>query len=230
MKSSQRIWEIDYIRGTAIILMIAFHTVVDLTDFFSYNISYLSGFWFYIGKLSALLFILTAGISSTLNNKTLLKHGFKVLLCGMILTIITYIYNPSTYIRFGILHLLGCSIMSYTFLSSLRAIWLLMAGMILFVIGYAFTPAIVASPYLLPLGLVTSSFASIDYYPLIPWYGIFLVGAAGGKMLYGKRNSIVPQAFAPSLKLIIYLGKRSLLIYLIHQPILLVILYSIHRK
>lgn len=228
MKPSRRIWEIDCARSVAILLMIVFHLVVDLKDFYFYNINYLTGFWFYVGKLSAILFILTAGISSTLNTQALLKHGLKIFLWGMTLTGITYFYNPLTYIRFGILHLLGCSIISYKFLSTLRPIWLLLAGVILLDMGYTFTPAIVTPPYLFPLGLVTSAFESIDYYPLIPWYGVFLVGAAVGKILYTKRQSILPRVTAPLLTT--YLGKRSLIIYLIHQPLLLAILYIIYRK
>ena len=222
MRPSQRIWEIDCARSVAILLMIVFHLIVDLKDFFFYNIEYLTGFWFYVGKLSALLFILTAGISCTLNTKTLLKHGLKVFLWGMILTGITYLYNPLTYIRFGILHLLGCSIISYKFLSDLSPVWLLLSGAIWLSIGYAFTPAIVTLPYLFPLGLVTGNFASIDYYPLIPWYGIFLIGTAVGKSLYTKRQSIFPEITPPLLTT--YLGQHSLIIYLIHQPLLLAIL------
>lgn len=228
MLPSIRIWEIDCLRGTAIVLMIVFHLIVDLKDFFSYNVDYLGGFWFYVGKLSALLFILAAGISCTLNTKTLLKHGGKVFLWGMVLTAVTYFYNPLTYIRFGILHFLGCSIISYKFISAIRPFWLFLTGVILLVVGYAFSPATVNSPYLFPLGLITSTFASIDYYPLIPWYGAFLIGAAAGKGLYVKRQSLLPNIFAP--RLVTYLGKHSLIIYLIHQPLLLAILYAIHYK
>lgn len=207
--------------------MIIFHLVVDLKDFFSYNIDYFTGFWFYIGKLSALLFILTAGISSTLNTSTILRHGCKVFLWGMVLTAATYYYNPLTYIRFGILHFLGCSIVSYKLLSAVRPLWLLLSGILLCGLGYAFTPAIVYSSYLFPLGLITSSFVSIDYYPLIPWYGVFIIGAAFGKSLYVRRQSLFPNNTIPWLGT--YLGRNSLVIYIIHQPLILAILYAVHK-
>lgn len=218
---SNRIWEVDFLRGTAILLMVVFHLVVDLKDFYSSSVEYLTGFWFYVGKLSAILFIFTAGISATLSTATP-KHGLKIFLWGMILTLVTYFYNDQTYIRFGILHFLGVSIFSYRLIAEFAWTWLNFAGLFLFVIGYMFTPLITDSPYLFPLGFVKANFQSIDYYPLIPWYGIFLIGAATGKKHYRNKASRFSDIYC---KPIVLLGRNSLIIYLIHQPILLALLY-----
>lgn len=225
MNLTTRIWEIDFVRGLAIILMIIFHLIVDLKDFFGYAVEYLTGFWFYVGKLSAIMFIATAGISATLSRNTL-KHGIHIFLWGMVLTVVTYFYDPLTYIRFGILHLLGFSIVSYHLIAWLRPFRLLVFALLLLVAGGLLVPLPTTSPYLFPLGFVTATFASLDYYPIVPWYGVFLLGVAMGKVSYSIRKSHFSR---PSFNPISHLGQHSLIIYLVHQPILLVMLHVFYR-
>jgi len=239
--TSNRIWEIDFIRGIAIILMIIFHLVVDLKDFYAFNLDYFRGFWYIEGKLSAILFILICGVSSTLGRRNI-RHGCKVFIWAMILTAVTYIYNESCYILFGILHFLGISLLSANFVRRLPSAWLLIISCTTIMIGLLFSARFVTAPYLFPVGLMTSTFISMDYYPLFPWYGIFLFGIILGKIVYAnkkrlglrqvsslqqkKQISIMPVHFR---KNIIWLGQHSLGIYLIHQPILLALLYVMFR-
>lgn len=220
-RTGTRIWEIDFLRGLAIIFMVVFHFIADLKDFCAFDVEYLTGFWFYVGKLSAILFIFTAGISATLSKSTL-KHGIKIFFWAMLITIVTYIYNPITYIRFGILHFLGISIASYRLTRRLRPGWLMITGILGIIIGnvVAFLPTNL--PYLFPFGLTTSSFTTMDYYPLVPWYGIFLFGIAAGKIFYNKRKCLFSERFF--LMPLVRLGRHSLAIYLVHQPLLLAIL------
>lgn len=235
-----RIWEIDFIRGIAIFLMIIFHLIVDLKDFYAYPIDYLTGFWYLEGKLSAILFILISGVSSTLGSSSLL-HGSKVFAWGMLLTVVTYVYNPSNYILFGILHFLGISLLSASFMRRLPNPWLAMISCAAIALGILFSEQFVTNPYLFPIGLITNTFISLDYYPIFPWYGIFLAGITLGKILYAdkKRSGLCQAAhrqsgfldslpLAPSIKLTTWLGQHSLAIYLTHQPILLALLYALH--
>ena len=235
--TSSRIWEIDFIRGLAIILMMIFHLIVDLTDFYAYGLDYFRGFWYLEGKLSAILFMLICGVSSTLGRHNFL-HGCKVFMWAMLLTAVTYIYNENCYILFGILHFLGISLLSANFMRRLPITWLLLISSTTIIIGLLFSTRFVTTPYLFPLGLMNSTFISMDYYPLFPWYGVFLFGIIGGKMLYGHKKrlglrqvSYIQPKFQTSLtplhfrKNITWLGQHSLVIYLIHQPILLALLY-----
>ncbi len=226
MRLKNRIPEIDLIRGVAIILMVIFHTVVDLKDFYQYDLEYLNGFWYFEGKTAAILFMLIAGTSSVFN-KNSLKHGLLVFVWGMVLSVITYIYNPGTYIRFGILHFLGCSLITYPLLRTFRPLLLLVLAISAFWLGTIFSAILVSAPYLLPFGLTTATFVSIDYYPLFPWYGVFLLGVAVGKIVYPKPKSLFPLMEYTNIR---FLGQHSLLIYLVHQPILLSVLFIIHLK
>lgn len=222
--TTNRIWEIDFLRGLAIILMIIFHFVVDLKDFFFYNVEYLQGYWYIEGKCSAILFILLCGISSTLS-KNSTRHGILVFTWGMILTALTYLYNPNFYIRFGILHFLGISILSANRIRGLATHWLLLFSSFSIIIGIFFSERFTASPYLFPLGLQTNIFTSLDFYPLFPWYGVFLIGFILGKKLYPHKKSLLS---SPPSSIITWLGQHSLAVYLIHQPILLACLYILH--
>lgn len=221
-----RIGEIDFARGLAIILMMIFHFIVDLRDFYGYNLEYLQGFWYIEGKLSAILFILLCGISSTLSQNSV-RHGIIVLTWGMVLTVITYAYNANFYIRFGILHFLGISLLFTNLMRRLTTVWLILLTMLSIFIGLIFSGRFTDCPYLFPLGLQTNTFASLDFYPLFPWFGIFLIGMATGKRFYPHKKSL--HSLHPP-KVIAWLGQHSLAIYLVHQPILLALLYVIHRK
>lgn len=230
MTTHHRIWTIDFVRGLAIILMIIFHFIVDLKDFYSYPLDYLSGFWHIEGKLSAILFMLICGVSSTLG-KNSTRHGIKVFIWAMLLTAVTYLYSENYYIRFGILHFLGISLVSAHFIRPLPIYWLVILSLVATIMGITFSDQYISSPYLFPIGLRNSTFTSMDYYPLFPWYGVFLFGIALGKILYGDKSKI-PAPFLSSSPLngIAYLGQHSLAVYLIHQPILLFLLYLFHGK
>lgn len=220
----ERIWELDFFRGTAIILMVIFHFIVLLTDYFSYNIDYTKGFWYFEGKLSAIIFIITAGISSTLS-KNNLKRGIIIFLFGIAITLVTFIFSPNYFVKFGILHFLGLSIILYTFIRKLNYKLLFTFSIASIYIGNTLSMKVVETSYLFPLGLANSRFSSMDYYPLLPWFGIFLSGVILGKHAYqNKRGGNPPLVCKP----LAYLGKHSLSIYLIHQPILLGLLYLVH--
>lgn len=223
--TSRRIWEIDFIRGIAILLMILFHLIVDLKDFFGFQVEYLQGFWYLEGKLSAILFMIMCGVSSTLGRSTM-QHGIKVFTWAMLLTAVTYIYNPSCYIRFGILHFLGISLLSAGLIRRLSSVWIFILSFVSILIGISFSERFVSNPYVFPLGLMTNTFISLDYYPLFPWYGVFLFGIIVGKIGYDDKVSLIQRPIPP-FKNISWLGQHSLAIYLIHQPLLLSLLYLI---
>lgn len=81
--------------------------------------------------------------------------------------------------------------------------------------------------WLVWLGVIPEGFRSVDYFPVIPWLGYILVGIFVGGVIYPKGNSrfMFRGLFRnPLIKGISFLGRRSLWIYMVHQPLLLVII------
>jgi len=225
-EKNNRIWEVDFLRGTAIILMVLFHLLYDLNEFYGYKINYQEGYINLIGKSSALLFISISALSCSLSSSNF-KRGLKILLLAFAITLITYIYDANTYINFGILHLIGTSILFYKFFKPFNAHLLLIMGTIIIIIGGFFSKTTIPTNFFFPFGLTNSSYTSLDYYPLFPYFGVFLYGMAFVKIFYPHKKSLLNFNLANNL--ISYLGQHSLAIYLIHQPILLGILYLLAK-
>lgn len=219
---SNRIWEIDFLRGIALILMMLFHFLYDLNAFYHVEIPYWDSFWVIEGKISAVLFMILAGISSTFS-KNNLKRGLKILLVAMGISLVTYIIFPSEYIRFGILHMLGSSMILYHFIYNISLSFTLMISLIIFLLGYLFNHFYIDTNLLIPFGIMSRDFVSMDYYPLFPWLGVFLIGTIIGKSIYKEKKSILQKFYRNNF--LSFLGRHSLIVYLIHQPVILLLLY-----
>ena len=177
-----------------------------------------------IGKVSAFIFMLLCGVSSCFS-KNCLKGGIKIFLFGMLLTVVTHlidlVLNTRLAINFGILHLLGLSLVLWYFLKRLPNLAVLvLSAVILFC---SFFVSSIHLPYLFPFGITDSSFYSSDYYPLIPYSAIVLIGAVLGRVLYQKKESLF--RFSLPDNLLSFIGRHSLVFYLFHQVVILAFLY-----
>ncbi|MEG6520525.1 heparan-alpha-glucosaminide N-acetyltransferase [Desulfotomaculum sp. 1211_IL3151] len=221
-KPHNRIWEIDCLRGLAIIFMVFYHFIYDLNEFYGLPVNYEEGFIYFTGKAASTLFILLAGISCSLS-KSNFNRGLRLLMIAIILTIITSIAVPGSHIFFGILHFLAISILLYPLFHPLHPIPLLIIGTLILAAGPLINDLALSTNLLLPLGLTKPDFFSVDYFPLIPYLGLFLYGVSLGKWLYNNKTSRF--AYVPLAIPFIFLGQHSLFIYLIHQPIFLLLHY-----
>lgn len=235
-ESYNRIWELDFFRGIALLFMVYFHIIFDLRSIYGFNVSYSSGINFYIGKIAVILFMFIAGISSSLSRNNF-KRGLKILIIALILSIVTHIFGESYGVKFGVLHFFGVSMLMYPLLTKVNRWALIPLSFAIILIGNYFNKIYVDVLYLFPIGLMNRSFFSSDYYPLFPWLGIFTFGIAFSKFFYKKKvsllhpevNNIYINQFlnrfftAP----IVMIGRNTLLIYLLHQPLILLIIYSI---
>ncbi len=215
---SRRIWEIELLRAIAIILMVIFHIVFDLNQFVDIDINYQSGFWYWEGKISALIFIFLAGISSGFS-KNNVKRGIKVLAFAMVITFVTYFIFKEQYIRFGILHFLGISMILFPLLKRMNAWFLFISAVVIALAAIPLDDTLADTSLLLPFGVMYEGFSTVDYYPLSPYLSVFILGILAYKLYYYKKQSLFK--FSYQNEHISMISKNSLAIYLIHQPVII---------
>jgi uncharacterized membrane protein len=239
---ADRYWEVDALRGVAIVMMVIYHLVFDLVLFGYYQGSAVTGSWRIFARVTAVLFISLVGVSLAISYarrsqqergwglyKKYLTRGLKLIGWGMLVTLTTWMFMGKVVIIFGILHLIGTvTVLAYPFLSLRRVN--LPIGVALIALGMHLNQLPVSYPWLLLLGLRPRWLLQLDYFPLLPWFGVALIGIFIGQLLYpdGTRRFKLPALPSqPGIKELVWLGNRSLAIYLIHQPTLFAILNAI---
>lgn len=242
-----RIWEVDFLRGLCIILMVMDHALYDLAFIFRYR-------WFGTGEGTGVLFWLTetartayfpwilrdvvwivavfsfvflCGISCSFSHSNR-KRGGRLALIALALTAVTYGLDQFSgtvdqyVIRFGILHLLAVSILLYSFLERVRRPIIIGFSLVAILIGLYFSmnPLDTSSQVLALFVKTRGPFYSADYFPLLPWFGCFLLGAALGPVIYPRKQSLFPRGSGKTWKKpFLAAGRHSLLIYILHQPV-----------
>ena len=219
--ADKRIWEIDFLRAFSIITMTVFHTAYDINAFTGMKINVDSGFWYWLGRSSALTFILLSGVSSGFSRNPV-KRGIKVFSLGMIITAITYAAMGQEYIRFGILHFLGICMIIHPALIKLPDYLLLILVYCSFTAGFVFEKINSSISLLMPFGIVSTGFGTIDYYPVFPYISFFIIGILYYKIFYIKHKSIFN--FEIKSRYIEKLSRYSIYIYLLNQPVILLII------
>ena len=165
-------------------------------------------------------FIFLAGASARFSRSNL-RHGLVVLAAGVIVEVGALVGGQV--IRFGVLMLLGSSMVIYHFVGKhLRKLpglpLALVSAALYFLTGAATGAVTVTSRWLYPLGLTYPGFSSADYFPLLPWFFLFIVGTVfGGWCLNHRENRVLT---APLPAFFTWPGRHSLLIYVLHQPVL----------
>lgn len=227
----ERFWELDSLRGIAVVMMIAYHVVYDLDYFRVIDVGLSSGFLLWFGRSIPVLFLLLVGIGLTISTQRgrgmrhYMLRGMKIFGFGLLITAVTYVMFPGFAIYFGILHLIGVSIaLAYPMLR-FRVLNLVCAAVV-----FSLTPLLsgleVSGLSLIWLGLKPEGYMSFDYFPIIPWFGFVLIGLYLGFLLYsGKERNFSLRAGCRICRPIAFLGRHSLIIYLLHQPLLYGALY-----
>ena len=224
-----RYWEIDATRGTAVVLMVLFNYAFALDYLKIYTLTEGWAFWWLFPRLVAGTFIFVAGISLTISYsrsrswERQVRRGLKIFSLGMLITAATFLLIPEATVWFGILHFIGLSIILSLLFIKTELRYLLVAGVVALTIGIYLNNFVFDFPWLLWLGF-GPVFTTLDYFPVPPWPAPLLIGMAAGKKFYheGKRQFSLREI--KTTKPINFLGRHSLIIYLLHQPVLLILL------
>lgn len=231
MYPDKRFWEVDFLRGTAVILMVFYHFAYDLLYFKSVKVFEGEAFWFVFPRIIAGTFILLVGVSLSLSRmrdpgkrfSSYFRRGAGIFMLGMVITAVTYFFAPNVFIVFGVLHFIGvATILSYFFLEQGRNN--LLFALVAIVLGVFLSQQEYGFPYLLWLGFTPTGFTTLDYFPLLPWFGLVLIGIYLGEKLYqnNRRRIYLPELGGkPVVEYVCFFGRNSLLIYFLHQPLIL---------
>lgn len=228
---SKRIWELDALRGLALLGMMGIHFVYDLVDLFGvWNWQQPAWYLFFKNNYGAVFFLIS-GISVTLG-RCPVKRGAQVFLCGFLCTGVTlgmYLLGfagKGIIIYMGVLQCLGLCMMLWPLFRRCPDWALVALGLAMTIAGWYLRTQAFPFWLLTPLGFAPYGFTSSDYFPLLPNFGYFLLGAVVGKRVYAGRKSLFPRE-TPPLGLFRWLGRHSLMIYLLHQPVLAAIVAAI---
>jgi Predicted membrane protein len=233
--SLPRYWEIDLFRGIGVLMMVVFHVVFDLAYFSILPIPVSTGFWRMFAIATASIFLFLVGISLSIRwNRTsvsnrfsyvpYLKRGCSIFALGVGITFVTYLVIGEGFILFGILHCIGASILIAPLFFGHPRIGLL-AGAASIAAGFLVS-GINGPIWLAPIGIHPPYFYTLDYFPLFPWLGVILLGLTAGTLLYPKGMRAFPLSDRCRIpgEPVCWMGRHSLVLYLVHQPVILGIL------
>lgn len=232
--SKKRLVWLDALRGFCVVLMLLYHTLYDLAALELIPYSLLKHpiinavHWGF-----ATLFVLISGFSCSLSRNNT-KRGLRLLVLALLLSGVTALIEKAAlhflnlevycFIAFGILHLLAVSALLYGLFGLERrlngnpSIGIWFCATALLSAGFA-TGVRTEAAFLFPFGMISEQFRSADYFPLLPWGFVFLTGAWIGTQYAAGKLRVRPRSC--TLRLLPYLGRHSLAVYLLHQPIVL---------
>lgn len=217
--------------------MVLFHILFDLQFLGIYQVGISSWFWRGFAMATASTFVFLVGVSLSisyaragrrLQGRALylkyVKRGAGIFALGMMITVATMVYPGRAVIIFGILHLIGLSIViAPVFFKA--GWWNLPAGIGTILAGIAVS-GLTGPIWLAWLGLHPADFVSLDYEPFLPWFGLVLLGLYAGSVFYpdGKRRFELNTPDNRAVGFMTLLGRHSLAIYLVHQPAILLVI------
>lgn len=229
---------IDVTRGFAILLMFIYHFCYDL-DYFGYiqqNFTQ-DDFWINFRTIIVTIFLTVMGISLYLASyKNVSKKRFKkrlslLIFYSLLVSASSWIMFPKAMIFFGILHFITlASIFGLLFVHF--GIANLFIGITLIILAQFISLPFFDQPFLQWFGLMTEQPITVDYVPLIPWFGVVLIGIYLGQILSQQPKSsffVQWKSTHPIGNLLALGGRHSLHIYMLHQPLFLGILYIISQ-
>ncbi|MDE3011169.1 MAG: DUF1624 domain-containing protein [Pseudomonadota bacterium] len=230
---------LDRVRGVAVLLMIVYHFSFDLDQYGWIHQSFNSDLrWLAFRAVIVSLFMAALGASTVLawpdrvDWRRLRHRQLRLGAAALTVSAASALMFPASFIWFGILH--------FAWVASLAALPLRGRGWPLLVLaalvawaGNSLAAAFFDTPWLGWIGFMTAKPYTEDYVPLFPWFAAVLVGLFVGERLQraARQPLRVPTA-APAGRLdgaLRLIGRHTLLLYLLHQPLLIGLLELLQR-
>jgi uncharacterized membrane protein len=253
---SKRFLEIDIIKGIAVTFMVIFHFffLSRYMDVYPYIIN--QGMLYYFAKIAHYIFIFIVGVNLSIINQKYIKskevrkvkqfkRGIFLLGGGMIISVLSYIAFGDLYVKFGILHFLGVSIIISQFIidSNILVGTIGISVILLYFLLQSFPNNFFNTCWKFPMlcfisGIKNIKYSSLDHFSIIPYFSLICLGILLGDSIYSKgikrKDKLVDEVIDKIdknilVKTIATLGKYSLQIYFIHILIIYFILF-VYKK
>jgi len=227
----------DLLRGIAIVCMVVYHGLWDLVYLFDVSIPWFGSEGARIWQLSIRwAFLLISGFCWHLGSKKG-RRGLLVLGCSVVITLVTAVFSPQSLILFGVLSLIGSAMLLFVPLDRYLKKMSPMLGAFLALALFLLTVDVEIGKFAcwrLPdwlyqnlltayVGFPTAAFYSSDYVPLIPWLFVYAMGYFLYLIL--RRHGGLRYLSAVRCRPLEWLGRHSLIIYMLHQPLVYAALY-----
>ncbi len=221
----------------AVAAMVFFHFMWDLWYFGLTTQDVGSPPWQHFARAIGGTFIFVMGVAVAIRSSRtgppvgpwLARRALILLGLAALISIGTAVFAGDAWVRFGILHQAGLAMVLVIPFVKVPAGWNAAIGASLFALGLWLNTLSTPTPWLLPVGVPQAGVAMLDYYPLLPWVGLVLAGLAAGRTLYpggGARFRIPDLSGSPVTRGLGWLGRHSLAVYVIHQPVLIGLLLA----
>ena len=234
---------IDALRGFSLVNMVAYHFLYDI--FMVYGVDPEWAFdplvilW---ERYICISFILISGASLHFS-KHAYRRGIIINLCGFLITAVTFFAVPSQAVWFGILNLIGCSMMICnalrTYLDKINPYIGVGLSFLFFAVFYGVAERYIGFfnlklfdlpgffyrfKYMAFIGFPDEGFRSSDYFPIITWIFVYMMGYFLWRIIKAHKKE---DFFRHRVYALDFLGRHSLIIYMLHQPVLMGICYLI---
>lgn len=253
-----RVPEIDAIRGTALFLMLLQHLAFDLYYGCGWRFLSFTESRFFLDLLRPcvlVFFLICSGLSSRFS-RSFLRHGLRIAAAAALLSAVTVAVDhrllffdgelQGISIYFNVLHVLAAAVLLDGSLRALFSVPLSRGGsralffsaaelflsMLVTAILFTWNEPAPYSPGRLIIGLKTETLPAMgDYLPLFPWILFFFFGRLCGDVFYAEARSYMSERAKsfPGVSFVSFLGRHPLAVYLLHQPLLMLLLFPFRR-
>lgn len=226
---------VDVARGIAIVGVVLFHLVWDLSflRIIPPEVAF-HPLWLLFGRLLAGTFMVLVGVSLVLaaaggfRRDAFMRRLAILIAAALTISLLTRITFPQTFVYFGILHAIAAASVVGALVLRLNKLTIAILGLVALVLGFTWTSADFDPRWLAWTGFAASSPSSNDFVPIFPWVGLTLLGMAGTRLALARswlhRARPIDGRVA---RFLVWAGRHSLPIYLVHQPVLLGVLITL---
>ena len=229
-----RLRSIDALRGLAIAGVVLFHIGWDL-DFSGLLPGNLSRHpaWLLFGRSLAGTFMVLVGVSLALAHGSRIRWRpffnrlWVIVAAAVAISAATRLVFPEAFIYFGILHAIAAASLIGVFFVPLPALTSFGAGAAMLIFPSLFSDSLFDARWLAWIGFAETPPISNDYVPIFPWAGLTLMGLGLTKAGIARGYDtwfLKHEPAGPTVMALGWLGRHSLMIYLLHQPILLALI------